>query len=65
VIPTPVIHHFITDFETNGQYTGFPALGIEWQKMENPDMRVALGMKVRVALFGLSCRDLGLSRRAK
>lgn len=25
--------------------TGFPILGVEWQKMENPDLRVAMGMK--------------------
>lgn len=24
---------------------GFPFLGIEWQKMENPDLRMAMGMK--------------------
>lgn len=45
VIPTPVITHFITDYVRNGDYTGFPILGIEWQKMENPDLRKALGMK--------------------
>uniref|UniRef100_A0A2P2MRQ1 Protease Do-like 9 n=1 Tax=Rhizophora mucronata TaxID=61149 RepID=A0A2P2MRQ1_RHIMU len=45
VIPTPVIIHFIQDYEKNGAYTGFPFLGIEWQKMENPDMRMAMGMK--------------------
>ncbi|KAG5223072.1 hypothetical protein OIU78_016892 [Salix suchowensis] len=45
VIPTPVIKHFIQDYERNGSYTGFPFLGIEWQKMENPDMRMAMGMK--------------------
>ncbi|KAJ4772148.1 protease Do-like protein [Rhynchospora pubera] len=45
VIPTPVITHFITDYEKSGQYTGFPVLGIEWQKMENPDLRKAMGMK--------------------
>ncbi|CAK9215692.1 unnamed protein product [Sphagnum jensenii] len=44
VIPTPVINHFITDYARNGDYTGFPILGIEWQKMENPDLRKALGM---------------------
>ncbi|KAK9104628.1 hypothetical protein Scep_021472 [Stephania cephalantha] len=44
VIPTPVIMHFITDYEKNGEYTGFPTLGIEWQKMENPDLRKAMGM---------------------
>lgn len=45
VIPTPVIEHFITDYEKNGAYTGFPVLGIEWQKMENPDLRLSVGMK--------------------
>lgn len=50
VIPTPVIDHFISDYARNGQYTAFPALGIEWQKMESPYMRKALGMKVTPAL---------------
>ncbi|GJN00216.1 hypothetical protein PR202_ga17630 [Eleusine coracana subsp. coracana] len=45
VIPTPVIKHFIEDYEKNGEYTGFPILGVEWQKMENPDLRKAMGMK--------------------
>ncbi|TYI72595.1 hypothetical protein E1A91_D07G072100v1 [Gossypium mustelinum] len=45
VIPTPVIQHFIQDYEKNEAYTGFPILGIEWQKMENPDLRKAMGMK--------------------
>ncbi|KAL8123464.1 protease Do-like 9 [Apium graveolens] len=45
VIPTPVIRHFIQDYEKNGGYTGFPLLGIEWQKMENPDLRMSVGMK--------------------
>ncbi|CAO2818242.1 unnamed protein product [Amaranthus hypochondriacus] len=45
VIPTPVINHFIQDYERNGAYTGFPILGVEWQKMENPDLRISMGMK--------------------
>ncbi|XP_062233212.1 protease Do-like 9 [Phragmites australis] len=45
VIPTPVIKHFIEDYEKSGDYTGFPVLGIEWQKMENPDLCKAMGMK--------------------
>ncbi|KZV39694.1 protease Do-like 9-like [Dorcoceras hygrometricum] len=45
VIPTPVIMHFIQDYEKNGSYTGFPILGVEWQKMENPDLRLSMGMK--------------------
>ncbi len=49
IIPPPVIQHFITDFERNGKYTAFPVLGIEWQKMESPFMRRALGMKVPIA----------------
>ncbi|XP_052195218.1 protease Do-like 9 isoform X2 [Diospyros lotus] len=36
--------HFIQDYERNGAYTGFPILGIEWQKMENPDLRMSMGM---------------------
>ncbi|KAI3726044.1 hypothetical protein L1987_65841 [Smallanthus sonchifolius] len=44
VIPTPVITHFIRDYEKNGDYTGFPILGVEWQKMENPDLRMSMGM---------------------
>ncbi|XP_051123302.1 protease Do-like 9 [Andrographis paniculata] len=45
VIPTPVIMHFIQDYEKNETYTGFPILGVEWQKMENPDLRLSMGMK--------------------
>lgn len=45
IIPTPVIHHFIEDFDIHGKYTGFPALGVEWQKMESPVLRAALGME--------------------
>lgn len=26
--------------------SGFPILGVEWQKMENPDLRMAMGMKL-------------------
>ncbi|KAJ9130502.1 hypothetical protein P3X46_034471 [Hevea brasiliensis] len=44
VIPTPVIAHFICDYEKHGAYTGFPVLGVEWQKMENPDLRMSMGM---------------------
>ncbi|XP_072994722.1 protease Do-like 9 isoform X2 [Typha latifolia] len=45
VIPTPVIMHFIHDYEKSGEFTGFPVIGIEWQKMENSDLRKAMGMK--------------------
>lgn len=41
-----MIEHFINDYERHGAYTGFPSLGIEWQKMESPVLRQALGMQV-------------------
>ena len=47
VIPPPVIHHFLDDFARNGKYTGFPGLGVEWQKMESPYLQKSMGMKVR------------------
>jgi len=46
VIPPPVIHHFLDDFARNGKYTGFPGLGVEWQKMESPYLQKSMGMKV-------------------
>ncbi|KAK9844109.1 hypothetical protein WJX81_004691 [Elliptochloris bilobata] len=45
VIPVPVIEHFINDYVKNKSFSGFPALGIEWQRMESPFLRKALGMK--------------------
>jgi len=44
IIPTPVIHHFLTDFTTNGAFTGFPALGIKWQRMQSAFLRCGLGL---------------------
>lgn len=43
-----MVEHFLTDYERHGRYTGFPSLGVEWQKLENPDLRAALNMQVRV-----------------
>ena len=45
VIPTAVVNHFIQDYEKNGSYTGFPVLGVECQKMENPGLRKSMGME--------------------
>uniref|UniRef100_A0A1D2A691 PDZ domain-containing protein n=1 Tax=Auxenochlorella protothecoides TaxID=3075 RepID=A0A1D2A691_AUXPR len=44
VIPTPVIHHFLVDYQRNGTFTGFPALGIQWQRMESATLRQSHGM---------------------
>jgi S1-C subfamily serine protease len=44
VIPTPVVHHFLNDFINNGHFTGFPSLGIQWQRMESAALRKAYKM---------------------
>lgn len=45
VIPTPVVNHFLTDYLANGKFTGFPALGIQWQRMESDALKQAYKMK--------------------
>lgn len=45
VIPTPVINHFLDDYRKSGMFTGFPALGITWQRMESNALRSSLGMR--------------------
>ena len=44
IIPTPVIDHFLSDFDRTGKYNGFPALQCEFQRLENPSLRKSLGM---------------------
>ncbi|KAI3913280.1 hypothetical protein MKW92_010017 [Papaver armeniacum] len=44
VIPTAVVMHFIQDYEKKEEYTGFPTLGFEWETMENPALRMSMGM---------------------
>jgi hypothetical protein len=44
VIPTPIVHHFLSDFMANGRFTGFPALGIQWQRIESEALRKAYKM---------------------
>lgn len=34
-----------TDVAINSQNFGFPIIGVEWQKMEKPDLCMAMGMK--------------------
>jgi S1-C subfamily serine protease len=38
MVPVPVIRHFLNDIE-DGQYNGFPSMGVVLQNMENPDMK--------------------------
>jgi hypothetical protein len=44
VIPTTVVSHFMTDYVRHGKFTGFPALGVAWQRMESETLRRAYGM---------------------
>eukprot|EP00967_Tisochrysis_lutea_P002733 scaffold3303_cov23-Tisochrysis_lutea.AAC.1 len=44
VIPTPVIQHFLVDYQRTGGFTGFPALGIRWQRLESDALKRAFGM---------------------
>ncbi|GBG68361.1 hypothetical protein CBR_g2905 [Chara braunii] len=48
IVPTPVIYHFLSDYERNGKYTGFPILGVQWQRLENPALRNSLGMSANM-----------------
>lgn len=41
---SPVVDHFITDFQRTGGFSGFPALGIHWQRMESEALRRAFRM---------------------
>lgn len=43
IVPAPVVQHFLTDI-ASGTRDGIPSLGIEWEKLENPDMRRHYGM---------------------
>jgi len=45
VIPTPVVLHFLTDFIRNKKFTGFPVLGVQWQRMESSPLRSSYKMK--------------------
>ena len=41
---TPIVRHFLDDVARHKRYTGFPGLGIDWQRLESPSSRAALGM---------------------
>jgi S1-C subfamily serine protease len=38
MVPAPVIRHFLDDV-ADGRYDGYPSLGIDWQPLENRDLR--------------------------
>ncbi len=39
MIPVPIIEHFLEDLEDNGEYNGFPSLGVEYNNTESPALR--------------------------
>ncbi len=43
MVPVPIIKHYLKDIE-DSSYDGFPTMGINWQKLENDDLRLAHGM---------------------
>ncbi len=45
MIPAPVIKHFLNDIEKSSKYNGFPSLGVQFEKMENPFLRKWAKMK--------------------
>ncbi|MEE9350842.1 MAG: serine protease, partial [Thiotrichaceae bacterium] len=44
MIPVPVISHFLDDIE-DGDYDGYPSLGIDVEKIESPAIRDLYGLK--------------------
>ena len=47
VIPTSVVTHFLLDYQRNSKYTGFPMLGVQWQRMESDALKRHMHMNVR------------------
>ncbi|MCZ6785998.1 MAG: trypsin-like peptidase domain-containing protein [Planctomycetota bacterium] len=43
MIPPSVIDHFLKDIK-DGKYDGYPELGVDWYKLENPTLREYLGV---------------------
>jgi S1-C subfamily serine protease len=43
MVPVNIVKHFMEDLE-DGNYDGFPSLGIALQSLENPDMKKYLGV---------------------
>ncbi|KAG2424070.1 hypothetical protein HYH02_015249 [Chlamydomonas schloesseri] len=59
VIPTPVVAHFLDDYVRTGGFSGFPQLGIQWQRMESEALRRAYGMTAAAAAAGAAAGAAG------
>jgi S1-C subfamily serine protease len=51
IIPTTVVAHFLRDYERNEAYTGFPQLGITWQRLESDAHKTRLAMTARSCII--------------
>jgi S1-C subfamily serine protease len=38
MVPAPMVAHFLDDMK-DGRYDGFPTLAVDWQDLENPDLK--------------------------
>lgn len=45
MVPPPIIRHFLADLQEDGDYDGFPSLGVTLQDMENPTLKEKFGLK--------------------
>lgn len=44
IIPSSVVHHFLSDIARNGAYSGFVTLGVTWAPLENKHLRAYVGI---------------------
>lgn len=44
IIPIAVVTRFLRDVDANGRFSGFPSIGVDWQKLELASTRRWLGM---------------------
>ena len=43
MVPMPIVQHFLDDIE-DGEYEGFPSIGVVLQEMENPSLKARHGL---------------------
>jgi S1-C subfamily serine protease len=68
LLPAPIIEHFLKDF-ADGQYDGFPSMGLEFQQTMDDQFREYLGLKpdqpgvyVSKVLKGASAEKAGVKK---
>jgi S1-C subfamily serine protease len=44
VIPSEIVLHFLQDVQIHGRFTGFGTAGFQFQSLESPSLRAALGL---------------------